>query len=967
MKPKKQEWIILNDPVTETADAAETALNVAARTADASGAGSIPERSKQSEGGTLTFHFESEDLGSVFNRDALLLMREIDTLVMSTPGYENFCQLEYDGVNATGCVERVSPVLYFFPSVDDATGEVKYDGNGELTEDLDAIVAMFSNDRRSFGYFLDGDFDANGGVNRVTRVKYPMGAPRPGYVAVDDREGAQRDEIGEGWLDAVEAKLFERFAMRASFLSTPYMGLLNEDGTDIRFYAGYLRSKDSQRIIGLDLSWAGASILAVWVYMSLHTGSVFIASLGMFEILASFPVSIFLYRVFFRVSYLGNIQILSVFVVLGVGADDVFVFFDAFKQSAYEPYEVSGTTLTRVLYTARRASKAIFVTSLTTAVAFAATAMSKVMPISAFGALSAIMIFVLFAVNVLFFPPALVLYDRWVRNAARRRANGEGKLAACLGGFGCVGPPGRDVAARADDADDVGSESSGDVAVVVGVDDASSSSSDGAGALSSDASLGSGRRGRRESRMDVAKLRPIEWFYREPFHACVAHPVIKFFVVASFAALLAVGVKMASELETPAEQEAWYPDTHLMQSFSNNRRRFMSSDEDRVVPVDLFWGLGGMDIEGVDKYDPRQRGVLELDATFDASSEAAQLFLVAACDFLKNATCDADGCGGPGSDLVRKKNGKDARVVCPMAAFRKYVEEVLVEPFPVTGLHTSSFAAKLQTFVASTHGSPYSSHLGFDESGALMFVRVSTESTLVFPTTAKTSRPVFDVWSAFVDDLNARAPRGVGNAKQTAYYTWTWMKTQEALVENTFQGLIICFCMAFVVLLLSTMDLRAGMIATVTIAGVVTTVMGVGVRGIMGWDLGIGESIAAVILIGLSVDYCVHLANAYCEAPASCDTRELRVQHALMTMGISITASAVTTIVSGSVLWLCILTFFSKFAFLITATIVSSFAWSLFFLPSALAAFGPPGRYSWSSLRPAQEWLVRKWQELRAK
>ena len=46
-------------------------------------------------------------------------------------------------------------------------------------------------------------------------------------------------------------------------------------------------------------------------------------------------------------SYLGNIQILSVFVVLGVGADDVFVFFDAFKQSAYEHTAVAGTTLTR--------------------------------------------------------------------------------------------------------------------------------------------------------------------------------------------------------------------------------------------------------------------------------------------------------------------------------------------------------------------------------------------------------------------------------------------------------------------------------------------------------------------------------------------------------------------------------------------------------------------------------------------
>ena len=909
------------------------------------------------------FHFESDSGGSVFNPDALALMRDIDELVMSVPGYEDYCQLKYDPVTeeVLGCATRVSPVSYFFPSVDpNLQNATTYDGRGDLVDDVDAVVRMFSEDRRAFGYFLDGDFDAAGGVNRVTRVKYPMGAPRAGYVAVDDREDDQRAEIGEGWLDAVEASLFRRFAMKARFLSTPYMGLVNENGTDVRFYAGYLRSKDSQRIIGYDLSWAGASILAVWVYMTAHTGSAFIATLGMFEILASFPVSIFLYRVLFRVSYLGNIQILSVFVVLGVGADDVFVFFDAFKQSAYEHTAVAGTTLTRVTYAAKRASKAIFVTSLTTAVAFAATALSDVMPIAAFGALSAIMIFVLFALNVLFCPPALVIYDRGLmnqRNAEARRARDgrEGCLARVFknafffaGGAGRGETRGetRDVKNEASISFD--SESSDDVAVDVRVAETES--------RFRVTSL-------RESRVDVAKLRRVERFYREPFFALVAHPVGKFLVVAGFAALLVFGVVMASQLETPAEQEAWYPDTHLMQSFSNNRRRFMSSDEDRVVPVDVYWGLGGMNTRGVDRYDPKQRGSLVLDSGFDASSAEAQAFLVSACDSLKNATCDAPGCGGPGSHLVR--NGADAEVVCPMEAFRTYVETTLGLGFPVAP--ASAFSETLRAFVASSHGSVYSNHVGFDASGNLVFVRVSTESTLVFPTTAKVSRPVFDVWQAWVFDLNARAPAGVANAKQTAYYTWTWMKTQEALVQNTFQGLIICFCMAFVVLLLSTMDLRTGLIATVTIAGVVTTVMGVGVRGIMGWDLGIGESIAAVILIGLSVDYCVHLANAYCEAPASLNTRELRVQHALMTMGISITASAVTTVVSGSMLWLCILTFFSKFAFLITATIASSFAWSMFFLPSALAAFGPPGRYSWSSLRPAQDWLVRKWEERREK
>ena len=155
-----------------------------------------------------------------------------------------------------------------------------------------------------------------------------------------------------------------------------------------------------------------------------------------------------------------------------------------------------------------------------------------------------------------------------------------------------------------------------------------------------------------------------------------------------------------------------------------------------------------------------------------------------------------------------------------------------------------------------------------------------------------------------------------------------------------------------------------GVLATVTIAGVVVTVMGVGVRGIMRWDLGIGESIAAVILIGLSVDYCVHLANAYCEAdPRECATSEARTQRALGVMGISITASAVTTVISGSILWLCVLNFFAKFAFLITATIASSFAWSVFFLPAALCAFGPDGRESWSSLRPLARVLARRWRK----
>ena len=109
--------------------------------------------------------------------------------------------------------------------------------------------------------------------------------------------------------------------------------LIESAEMETRWYARYLRTKDSKVVINFDLAWAFASILAVRCYMAFHTGSFFIVSLGMFEILCSFPVALFLYKFIYRIVYLGNVQILSIFVVLGVGADDVFVFYDAYKQS----------------------------------------------------------------------------------------------------------------------------------------------------------------------------------------------------------------------------------------------------------------------------------------------------------------------------------------------------------------------------------------------------------------------------------------------------------------------------------------------------------------------------------------------------------------------------------------------------------------------------------------------------------
>jgi predicted RND superfamily exporter protein len=82
-------------------------------------------------------------------------------------------------------------------------------------------------------------------------------------------------------------------------------------------------------------------------------------------------------------------HILVIFLVLGVGADDVFVFVDKWKLTNEKlPLDM------RLHETIDHALQAVFNTSFTTIIAFVATAISPIMPIAAFGIFAALAIFV---------------------------------------------------------------------------------------------------------------------------------------------------------------------------------------------------------------------------------------------------------------------------------------------------------------------------------------------------------------------------------------------------------------------------------------------------------------------------------------------------------------------------------------------------------------------------------------------
>ena len=139
------------------------------------------------------------------------------------------------------------------------------------------------------------------------------------------------------------------------------------------------------------------SIIFVWIWICTHVWSLFIGSLGMLEILLSIPVTYTIYTIW--VPYYSQMHILAIFLVLGVGADDVFVMTDGWKQSVRDVIPVPGETKRqrlerRMTYAYGRTASAVFNTSFTTAMAFVSTAISPIMTISAFGTYAAIAILV---------------------------------------------------------------------------------------------------------------------------------------------------------------------------------------------------------------------------------------------------------------------------------------------------------------------------------------------------------------------------------------------------------------------------------------------------------------------------------------------------------------------------------------------------------------------------------------------
>ena len=445
-------------------------------------------------------------------------------------------------------------------------------------------------------------------------------------------------------------------------------------------------------------------------------------------------------------------------------------------------------------------------------------------------------------------------------------------------------------------------------------------------------------------------MRVTERFFYSHYYEFLRGPA-KFVVLAAFAGLFAGGISLWVSLELPSEPEQWFPESHMFEQYQQlgTQKVMLGGGESTTLDVAIVWGISGVDDSDTNPWKPSDLGDVTYDPNFDVSTAASQAHLMATYEALKTAPCSVKACSDsllinpttPIRNILAETAADGATLTGGFYFWLRQQDAAYASAHPVTAPVTGdAFNVNLCKYSKlDATKVTYASHVGYfvEDCDATpvpeaSFIIVEATASIRMPQAPRDFADAQAAWNAFSSASDVGAPATLTGAKSTSTNVfWLWSVTSLSLMDNVYLGLAVCFPMVFFVLTVSTGNVLLALYSTATIAGIVTTVVGIGAGGMMGWDLGTTEAIASVIVIGFSVD-CIHLANAY---PENSEGREERRAQA---MGISVRGSHRP---SSGPSWDSASSLLRKFSFLICWTIISSYVWAVGFFAALCMAAGP--------------------------
>jgi len=730
----------------------------------------------------------------------------------------------------------------------------------------------------------------------------------------------------------------------------------NSDGKlRIMLYSAATLRSQFLEILYVDAALSSVSMLLVWGYMWWSLESVFLASAAMFEIVFSLPVAMCIWAVIFQQQILFY-QILVIFVILGIGADDAFILYDAWMQARFAGPDVMQHWTTRFAWAYRRAFNAMLVTTATTCGSFIIGATSVLPQVRDFSIFAAMVVFVDWLFCITFFASCIAVYERYIAPTS--------VPAGQCGGPGCCWGCFKVCAKR----------------LCPGL----------WGLKSPEIKLGE------DGKVPIVEKRRMEHFCEGPLFRFLNRWkifIIIFWALCTVAFTVNAGVQLrTAKKRSPIGREG----IDTIRGFE------ILLDEFSIFgtpTVSVFFGIDKNDpiVEwgsGEERNIPRYAGA---EALVSPEGQRQLLNLCRAPDAGRDTRCEDKSCiilgrpeAGrcPGDTALWRNQGIDVPKdllclsgrYCFMEEFARFwaankgnckgkAQAACVSPDcawaraenvchstadenSYSGLPAAEFVSMLTGTSFAAHlkkrqdtlralGRGYEADLEADLTGfrasndgtSLKFAWVSFNATYPRENTVDQANAVHDNWEAFRD----RWAGSIKGAQTTDLYLF--MVTQNEMVRAAIMGICLSLLIAFVVLMCITRNWWISLLGLLNIVCVSITFLGI--MPLLGWSLGENECIFLIAVVGLSVDYTCHLLHSFHHAHS--ESRLGRSQSALSNMGISVLNSSITTLLAAAILFGCGFYFFLQFGGFIFFVIGFSILMSITFLMPILMLIGPEG------------------------
>ncbi|KAM4693233.1 protein dispatched homolog 1 isoform 1-T2 [Discoglossus pictus] len=638
----------------------------------------------------------------------------------------------------------------------------------------------------------------------------------------------------------------------------------------------------------MDTVYPAIAIVIVLLVMCIYTKSMFITLMTMFAIISSLIVSYFLYRVVFNFEFFPFMNLTALIILVGIGADDAFVLCDVWNYTKFDkPHAETSET---VSITLQHAALSMFVTSFTTAAAFYANYVSNITAIRCFGVYAGTAILVNYVLMVTWLPAVVVLHERYLLNIFSCKQNQQRPYdkKSCWN-VTCQ------MAQK----------------LLFAFSEA--------------------------SRIFFEKVLP-----------CI---VIKFryvwvfwFLAMTFGGAYIVCINPKMKLPSLELSEFQvFRSSHPFERYDSEYKKIFMFErvhhgEELHMPITIIWGVSPED--NGNPLDPKCKGKLKMDSSFNIASPASQLWILRFCQKLKNQT------------FFYQTDEQDF-TSCFIETFKQWMEnQDCDEPALYPCCSQSGFPYKQEVFelcikraiMELERSTGY--HLDsktpgprFDINDTIRAVVLEFQSTYLFTLAYEKMHQFYQEVDAWIINELQSAPDGLKNGWFVS--NLEFYDLQDSLSDGTLVAMGLSVAVAFSVMLLTTWNIIISLYAIVSIAG--TIFVTVGALVLLGWELNVLESVTISVAVGLAVDFAVHYGVAYRLAPDP--DREGKVVFSLSRMGSAIAMAALTTFVAGAMMMPSTVLAYTQLGTFMMLIMCISWAFATFFFQCMCRCLGPQGTF----------------------